>query len=162
MAALLPILLTLAACSQGPSGGVSATDGGPPTVVSGASADPLTSAPAGSSAVSQTDTPWGRIWDGVPAGFPRFPGSAQAADASASPSSARFTVPGGEPEEIAGWLQAALETATFSTDVSGPLEDGSMALDSVGNGECRVQTTINPLGDMTFITVLYGSGCPMA
>ncbi len=32
----------------------------------------------------------------------------------------------------------------------------------VGEGECRGQTTINPLGDVTFITVLYGASCPMA
>ena len=167
LAALLPILLMLAACGSGTSGGVSATDGGgAATAVSGGSEEPAAS-PAlepssGSAAVTQTDTPWGRIWDAVPAGFPRFPASTPAADASAAPSSARFAVQGGDPEEIAAWLRSALETARFDTDVSGPLEDGSITIDAVGDGDCRAQTTINPLGDMTFITVLYGASCPMA
>jgi hypothetical protein len=115
---------------------------------------------AASSTVSQTDTAWGRIWDALPPGFPRYPGAAPADDASAAPSSGRYAVAGGDPEEIAAWLQAAMETATFSTDVSGPLEDGSFALDSVGDSGCRIQTTIAPLGGMTFVTVLYGADCP--
>jgi hypothetical protein len=113
-----------------------------------------------SSSVSQTDTAWGRIWDALPAGFPRYPGAAPADDASAEPSSGRYAVAGGDPEEIAAWLQEAMETATFSTDVSGPLEDGSFALDSAGDGGCRIQTTVAPLGGMTFVTVLYGAECP--
>jgi hypothetical protein len=171
LTALFPILLTLAACGPATSGGVSATDGGgAATAAPGAAADasrslstePSSGTPSGSEAVTQTDTPWGRIWDQVPAGFPRFPASTPAADASAAPSSARFAVQGGDPEEIAAWLQSALKTARFSTDVYGPLEDGSVTIDAVGDGQCRAQTTINPLGDMTFITVLYGASCPMA
>jgi hypothetical protein len=70
-------------------------------------------------------------------------------------------VSGGDPEAIAAWLQAGLKTATFSTDVSGPLEDGSFALDSDGDAGCRIQTTVAPLGGMTFVTVLYGASCPI-
>jgi hypothetical protein len=44
--------------------------------------------------------------------------------------------------------------------LNGPAEDGSFVLESVGDGQCRVRTTVAPLGDMTFITVLYGSDCP--
>ena len=58
-------------------------------------------------------------------------------------------------------MQDALETATFSTiGLNGPAEDGGWTIDSVGEGDCQVQTTIAPLGDMTFITVLYGADCP--
>ena len=161
LTALLPILLMLAACGSGTSGSAAATGpSGDPAV--SVPAEPSDSVPSGSGAITQTDTPWGRIWDGVPAGFPRFPASTPATDASAAPSSARFAVQGRDPEEIAAWLQSALETARFSTDVSGPLEDGSITIDMVGDGQCRGQTTINPLGDMTFITVLYGASCPMA
>ena len=111
-------------------------------------------------AAGQTDTDWGRIWDTVPAGFPRFPGSTVADDASPEAASARFAVPGGDPRAIATWLQGALETARFTTVGSnGPAEDGSFVIDSVGEGRCRVQTTIAPLGDTTFITVLYGADC---
>jgi hypothetical protein len=117
-------------------------------------------APSTAPQAGQTDTDWGRIWDALPPGFPRYPGAAAADDASAAPASGRYAVAGGDPEEIAAWLQAAMETATFSTDVSGPLEDGSFTLDSMGDGKCRIQSTIAPLGEMTFVTVLYGAGCP--
>jgi hypothetical protein len=122
---------------------------------------PASAGPGGSPAAGQTDTAWGRIWDTVPAGFPRFPGSTPADDASPEPASARFAVPGGDPQAIATWFQGAMETATYSTvGLNGPAEDGSFVLDSVGAGDCRIQTTIAPLGDTTFITVMYGAGCP--
>lgn len=109
----------------------------------------------------QTDTEWGRIWDEVPVAFPRFPGSTVADDADPRPASLRYAIPDGDPQEIASWLQASLETATYSTEgLSGPFEDGSVVLDSVGNGECRIETVVAPLGGLTFVTVLYGAACP--
>jgi hypothetical protein len=54
-----------------------------------------------------------------------------------------------------------MEGAQFSTDVSGPLEDGSFTLDSVGIAGCRIQTTVAPLGGMTFVTILYAADCPI-
>jgi hypothetical protein len=117
--------------------------------------------PGASGSITQTDTEWGRIWDGLPAGFPRYPGAAPADDAAAAPASARYQVSGSDPEAIAAWLQVGMETAGFSTDVAGPLEDRTMTLDSVGDAGCRIQTTIAPLGGMTFVTVLYGSDCPI-
>jgi hypothetical protein len=120
--------------------------------------DPSTGA---SGAITQTDTEWGRIWDALPAGFPRYPGAAPADDAAAAPASARYEVSGSDPKAIAAWLQAGMEAARFRTDVSGPLEDGTMTLDSLGDAGCRIQTTIAPLGGMTFVTVLYGSDCPI-
>jgi hypothetical protein len=97
----------------------------------------------------------------VPSAFPRFPGSTTADDAAPEPASARYAVLEGDPSEIATWLQAALETATYSTEgLSGPFEDGSMVLDSVGDGGCRIESVVAPLGGMTFVTVLYGADCP--
>jgi hypothetical protein len=164
---VIPLLLLLGAC--GPSAG-SGQPGSTPA--SGEPAAPSASlptdqppdgstAPGASSTVAQTETAWGRIWDAVPSGFPSYPGAAPADDASAAPASLRYAVTDSDPEAIAAWLQAAMETATFSTDVSGPLEDGSFTLDSVGDGDCRIQTTIAPLGGMTFVTVLYGADCPI-
>jgi hypothetical protein len=70
-------------------------------------------------------------------------------------------VPGGDAQDIASWMQGALESATFSTvGLNGPFEDGSFVLDSVGDGDCRIQTTISPAGDTIFISVLYGASCP--
>jgi hypothetical protein len=149
-------------------------DGSPATSSATAGvSEPLTPKPSGAEpsgagpsptatpATSQTDTAWGRIWDALPAGFPRFPGSTPADDAAGDPVTARYVVEGGDAREIASWFQARLETATFSTEsLSGPLEDGSYVLDAVGNGACRLQVTIGPLGSMTFVTIRYGVACP--
>ena len=110
---------------------------------------------------TQTDTEWGRIWDDIPAGFPRFPGSVVADDASPDPVSATFTVANDDTAMIAAWMQGALENATFSTEsLSGPLEDGSFVLESVGEGECRMQVIVEPMGGLTFVIVRYGAACP--
>lgn len=124
-----------------------------------ASHGPDASVPA---AMTQTDTAWGRIWDGLPSAFPVFPGSSASDEAGPDgPVSAVFTAPAGDPAEVAQWLQAELEVATYSTEaLSGPLEDGSFVLDSVGEGECRIETTIAPAGDVTLIAVRYGAACP--
>jgi hypothetical protein len=147
------VILALAGCGPG-----AATPSASLPTVAPPEASPTSGA---SSAVTQTDTAWGRIWDAVPPGFPRYPGAAAAADAAATPSSARYAVSGSDPEAIASWLQAAMETATFSTDVSGPLEDGSFTLDSVGVAGCRIQTTVAPLSGMTLVSVLYAADCPI-
>jgi hypothetical protein len=152
----LPFALLLAACASN----ASTSPSSPPATSIEPSPSAATAARSTAPQAGQTDTEWGRIWDALPPGFPRYPGAAAADDASAAPASGRYAVNGGDPEEIAAWLQAAMETATFSTDVSGPLEDGSFTLDSMGDGKCRIQTTIAPLGEMTFVTVLYAADCP--
>jgi hypothetical protein len=159
--AVLAAIAMFAGCGPTPttSGAPSSAPPGAPSA--GASAD--ASAPARSAAVgTQTDTAWGRIWDNVPPGFPRYPGSSVADDTSPEPVSATYAVAGGgDPAQIASWMQAALETAAFSTEaLSGPLEDGSFVLDSVGDGGCRIEVAIAPLGGLTFVTVRYGAACP--
>ena len=117
---------------------------------------------ASSAAGSQTDTDWGRIWDAVPAAFPVYPGATASAGAgSDGPASAAWTVPGTAAADIAEWLQARLELATYSTEaLSGPFEDGSYVVDSVGDADCRIETSVAPAGDVTIVTVRYGAGCP--
>jgi hypothetical protein len=112
--------------------------------------------------VSQTDTEWGRIWDAVPAGFPVFPGAVVSDEAGGGePVSATWTAGGTDAAEIATWLQSELELATYSTEaLSGPLEDGSFVLDSVGDAGCRLETKIVPAGDLAIITVRFGADCP--
>jgi hypothetical protein len=162
----LPLAILVAGCGSSPSPSPSATAAAPAPSSAAPSAEPGSSQPSPSSAapaVGQTEIDWGRIWDAVPAGFPRYPGSTPADDAAPEPASARFAVAGGDPAAIATWMQDALETATFSTlGLNGPAEDGSYVIDSTGEGDCRVQTTIAPLGNITFITVLYGADCPAA
>ena len=132
----------------------------PAAIPSAVAAEPSLS---GAPPASQTETAWGTIWDGVPTGFPRYPGFTTADDATAAPVSDVYAIPAGDSAQIAGVLQALMETATYSTEgLSGPLEDGSYVLDSVGDGGCRIETTIAPKGRLTIVTVLYGADCPAA
>ena len=112
-------------------------------------------------AMTQTDTAWGRIWDALPASFPVYPGAIETEEAGAGePVSATFST-AAAPDELAIWMQSQLELATYSTEaLSGPLEDGSFVLDSVGDANCKVETTLAPAGDLTIITVRYGADCP--
>ena len=147
-------MLFLAACGSSPS--PSPASSAEPSASRSTQASP-------SGAAGQSDSEWGRIWDAVPAGFPRFPGSSIADATGPEPVSARFAVPDGDAQAIATWMQDALETATFSTEgMNGPFEDGGYVIDSVGEGECRMQTRIAPEGGTTFIEILYGAGCPGA
>ncbi len=120
---------------------------------------PTTEPSASTSTASKTDTPWGRIWDAVPAAFPK------AADAMVvepdEPASLAYDTPVAAAD-VATELQSAMELAGYSTEAaSGPLEGGERVLDSVGDPlTCHVQTTITPRGTMTHVTVLYGAPCP--
>jgi hypothetical protein len=100
------------------------------------------------------------IWDTLPPGFPRYPGS-EPTETGEGAASAVLDVPA-DVQTVTTWFQAALEHAGFSTfTLSGPAEDGSMEIESVGPvDECRVRTTIAPLGGSTVVTILYGASCP--
>nr|ADC35977.1 hypothetical protein [uncultured bacterium 148] len=171
-ALLVLLALVVAACAPDPGSPTPAAtlaDGTPAssadatpaaTEVAGAS-DAPSSGPSQAPTVSQTDTEWGRIWDAVPAGFPRYPGGTTADDATADPVSAAYAIPDGDPAQVADWMQSSLELATFRTEgLSGPFEDGAYVLDSVGAGDCRIETRIAPQGSLILVTVLYGAGCP--
>ena len=162
---LVALALAMAGCGGGPAASDRDTPSLAPTEAPSAGTSPATSdapaSPDASADIGQSDTEWGRIWDGVPAGFPRFTGARDADEATAEPVSDAYAVEGGDASEISTWLQAAMETATYSTEgLSGPLEDGGFVLDSVGDATCRIQTTITPLGDLVLVTVRYGADCP--
>ena len=145
------------AASSAPATTATGSAGASPTP---ASPTPAATAVPSASLPSQTDTSWGRIWDALPASFPRYPGAAPASVAH-DPVSADFTVAADAATVVAG-LRTALEAAGYSTvSQSGPLEDGSRTLESASStAGCRVRTTVGPLGGLTHITVLYGSSCP--
>lgn len=146
--AILAAALTLAACGTDDFT-TSPTPSGEPSVAPSAAGG------------TQTETGWGRIWDDVPAGFPRFPTSTVADDISPDPVSATYAVDNDDTAQIAGWMQNALETASLRTEsLSGPLEDGGFVIESVGEGECRIQTSVQPMGGLTFVIVRYGAACP--
>jgi hypothetical protein len=158
---MVQLVLVVAACGPAASSASSPATTAPSTADPSAETSPPSATPTSAPAAGQTDTEWGRIWDAVPADFPTFPGATRADDASDEPASARFAVEGGDPQAIATWMQDALEQATFSTlGLNGPGEDGGYVIDSTGEGDCRIQTTVAPLGSMTFVSVLYGSACP--
>lgn len=145
--------LLVAACGSGQP----AVSTAPSGVTPGPSASEIASAEGG----TQSESDWGRIWDNVPTGFPRFPGSTVADPISPDPVSATYSVANDDTAQIAGWMQGALETASFGTEsMSGPLEDGGFVIESVGEGECRIQTSVQPMGGLTFVIVRYGAACP--
>jgi hypothetical protein len=153
---LLASLVVAAGC--GPSGSTaSQTPSATPVPVATATAG----APASSSAVGQTDTPWGRIWDTLPRGFPAIPGSSPS-ETTGVPASATLVIPGDAARSTTTAMQAPLAAAGFRTEgLSGPLEDGSYVLDTVGaQAGCKVQLNAKPLGGLTVVTLLYGAACP--
>ena len=107
-----------------------------------------------------TETDWGAIWDALPPGFPQYPGSTPTQTGGGA-ASATLDAPA-DVATVTNWYQAALELVGFSTlSLSGPLEDGSMEIESAGPTErCLARTTVAPLGGATIVTVLYGAGCP--
>jgi hypothetical protein len=82
-------------------------------------------------------------------------------DPTDGPVSGAFVVDG-TPVDVAKAIQNGLTAAGYSTEaLTGPYEDGSLVIDSVGrNPECRVQTRVRELGATTMITVLFGAACP--
>ena len=94
-------------------------------------------------------------------GFPTYPGSTPANDAGIKGASAVWAIPQGDAKEIADWYQQHLEAATFSTQaLSGPLEDQSYVLDSVGDGDCRMEVSVAPAGSLLLVSIRYGAACP--
>jgi hypothetical protein len=59
-------------------------------------------------------------------------------------------------------MQSALELANYSTfTMSGPFEDGSHVIESVGDADaCRVETRVTPLSGTTHVRVRMSSDCP--
>jgi hypothetical protein len=109
---------------------------------------------------SQSDTEWGRIWDGLPDGFPEYPGAAPT-ETGEGPASAILDVGDVDPAEVAGYYIPALEFLGYSTlSRSDPREDGSLQVEWAGETSCRIQATITPLGGTTIVAILYGSSCP--
>ena len=178
LAILLAATLLADACgSSGPTASPSPASAAPsppssqaasPSAVPSAGNADLTPVPGGTTAPpdepsgtpTQTETAWGRIWDAVPASFPRLEASLPA-DSVTGPVSAAFVV-GAGPADVTATMKRLLDgEGGYRTDQSGPLEDGSFVLDSTGSWEgCRVQTTVTPQSGTTLMTILYGAGCP--
>ncbi len=119
-------------------------------------------ATAHASPPSQTDTEWGRIWDGLPEGFPNFPGAGPT-ETGEGPASAILDAGTAEPAEVATFYKSALEGTRYTTvSLSGPREDGSWEVESISDGGCGIRVTVTPLGGSTIVTILYGADCPFS
>lgn len=119
--------------------------------------DPSSAAPP----AGQTDTDWGRIWDELPEAFPVYPGAIRADEGATEAVSGTFALEGTDPRAVVAWMQTELERGAYRTEaLNGPFEDGSSVLDLVGDGDCRIQVAVAPLGGLTTVTVRYGAGCP--
>jgi hypothetical protein len=158
---LLVAMIALAACDPVDS---TTTPQPTPTAPTSTTPAPTESRPASGVAtqVGQTDTDWGRIWDGLPNGFPRYPGSTAGDEGAAGPASGIILVQTADAKGIATFFQTALENAGYTTDgLSGPLEDGGYVLDMTGPTDgCKLQVTAAPTGGLTTVTILYGAACP--
>ena len=132
--------------------------GQPPATLGGESSPDAE--PGASGSITQTDTEWGRIWDALPPSFP-LPLDAVPAETRDGPVTAQFAV-GASVEDLATFMQAALEGARYSTEsMSNPVEDGTVVIESVGDTpECRVETRLTPLSGTTLMTIRFGAACP--
>lgn len=156
--ALAALPLVAGACTgQVASTAPSATPKPSPTATTGPSTEPTVSA---SPNISQTEIAWGRIWDDIPASFPRYAGS-EPTQVQGEVASAVLQVTG-TAKEVATWLQTELPKAGLSIEgATGPLEDGGyvLAADGSTNPDCRVQVTVKPLGTTTIEVINYGASC---
>ena len=156
------LIIVIAACGSSAGSGVpAATATKAPPSVTGSIPNPT--APSSGPKTLQTDTAWGRIWDGLPSGFPIYPGATPDEEASGGPASAVFVVEGKGAKDVAAFLQTELHKAGYTAvGSSEPFEDGSVVLDMTGSPDgCMLQVTIKPTGGLTSVTVLYGASCPL-
>jgi hypothetical protein len=160
--AVLAIAVPLVGCGAGPSSsgagpGAASQTHRPPTPVPTTPASGTPKSPP-ASAVGQTKTDWGRIWDEVPASFPTYPG-AEPTEPAEGPASASLALPAGSAD-AADWYANALRVLGYRVDESSPLEDGSSTIDATGRPpDCHVRITVTPRGTVLFATILYGASC---
>lgn len=159
------VAIAVVACASGGSS-PAATSIASTAASPAAASDPHGSVP-GSGAnvgkpVTQSDTDWGRIWDSLPAAFPRIPAATPDEDAGGPPASAVLVVEGVDARTVATSLQTSLQAVGYKADGSlDPLEDGTVVLDMTGQQDgCMLQATATPTGGVTTIRILYGAGCP--
>lgn len=159
VAPLIALTLFIAACT---TSGETASNAASPTAGPVTAATSSAAEASGTLTIGQTDTEWGRIWDALPDGFPKIPGSTPSDETATGPASATLTVDGNVAKAVAMTTESNLKAAGYRTDaLSGPLEDGTYTLEMTGSAAgCRIMVTAKPTGSLTTVTVLYGAVCP--
>jgi hypothetical protein len=156
--ALAAAACTASGASPSPTPEPTAAIASPAIATPGASVAPSSAAP--STPASRTATAWGEIWDAVPAAFP-VPAGASAADLPDGPFSGTFTTAAPVAATASAIADGLRVGGYLTVNAGSPAEDGSVTIDATGAAAgCRVQVTVKPLGGLTAIEVLYGSGCP--
>jgi len=150
----------LGACATSASS-VSATPTSIPSVTGSIPDVTASAAPSSGPKTGQSDTEWGRIWDGLPSSFPAIPGATPDENATGGAASAVLVIEGGDAVGVATLLQTQLQKAGYTSVGSAePLEDGSVVLEMTGQpAGCKLQVTITPTGGTTTVRILYGAAC---
>jgi hypothetical protein len=108
---------------------------------------------------TQTDTEWGRIWDGLPPSFPLAAGSVPT-ETREGPASATLAL-GMSVEQASDLVVAGLIERGSRVDRGDPSEDGSVVIDALGPAPaCEIQVRLTPLSGTTSMVVMFGAGCP--
>jgi hypothetical protein len=164
LALLLPILVAGCWSACGCTQSVSPTQPATSSLPTGPS---LTPVPGGSTAATappagqpptQTDTEWGRIWDGIPPSFPLARDSVPTE--TRGPASATFAL-GMSAEQASDLVVAGLTERGSGVDRAAPSEDGSVVIDALGpEPACEIQVRLTPLSGTTSMVVMFGAGCP--
>jgi hypothetical protein len=158
IAAVVLAGIALAGCGAATSPSASDT----PTATPGPSS--AIGGPTGSLAPSppaQADTAWGRIWEGLPPGFPTFSGAEPTEVGANEPASATLDIPAPATlDQVVSFYRSSLEAAGYSVSVDGPLENGGYTISATGPAGCAAQVSVEPLGSSVTVTVLYGASCP--
>jgi hypothetical protein len=157
----LALTLALAiACAVGVAACVAGTGTVATTVPARPAANGTSERSPAASPPGTTETTWGRIWDGLPSSFPNYPG-AEPTQTGEGAASAVLDIPA-NAATAASWYEKTLKLAGYTTEaLSGPLENGSLVIASVGAGSgCRVQTSLVPTGSQTIATILFAAACP--
>jgi hypothetical protein len=125
--------------------------GGPASPVIGATVGPPTTTNVNG---------FGKIFDRVPASFPRLPDQTESEIGSAA--SGMF-VSNLDPQTASRTIREGLTAQGWSVDVSTPLEDGTVVLVATGpQPACKAEVRFTPASGSILISVLYGASCPSA
>ena len=166
---LVPVLaaalaLLLAACGPA-AGSASPPVMAPSSAASGPSLTPVPGGPA-SPAVRVTFGPptttdingFGKIFDRVPASFPRLPDQTESEIGSTTSGMFVSNLDAGAASRT---IRDALTTQGWSVDVSTPLEDGTVVLVATGpQPACKAEVRFTPASGSILMSVLYGASCP--
>ena len=150
------LVMVLAACGStvSPSSSARTSHPGPSLtpVPGGASATPAASRPG------TTRTDFGRIWDALPAGFPKLPAATTVEPDG--PASGAFAV-NGDASTLATSMRRALTVAGWTADTGSPLEDGTVVLEATGAAKgCKAEVRFTPRSGTVVATVLVAAACP--